>query len=89
LNKIEYAIQKALGLIYDWDVYVMFIEDNFYTIYRVEAPTKKEALRIGYEKIRASGRKIKQTRNNYRGDIFTIGPNPIQKMANAKHAKTS
>jgi hypothetical protein len=96
MDKTEKEVQKALGLIHKWDVYVRFQKDSFYTIYEIEATTKKEAREIVYEKIRALGCKIKKIPNlricrniQRRGDdIFVIGPNsnPDDRMEGAQYA---
>lgn len=71
MNETEYKVQKALGLIYKWEVYVRFQKDPFYTIYEVDAPTQNIALALGHEIILKQGCKIRK-RKNGTFDLFTI-----------------
>lgn len=63
MNKAEYEVQKALGLMHEWDVFARFQKDSFYTVYEVEAPTKDIALALGYEIILKQGCKISRQVN--------------------------
>jgi len=88
MTKKEREIQKALGLMHKWDIYVKFKGDSFYTIYIVNAPTKNAALTEGCAIIFKQGRKIHKRRNyNFQPDIFVNGPDPAEIMFGAKHAK--
>lgn len=87
MNKTEYRVQKALGLIYNWDIYVRFQKDSFYTIYQIEAPTKDIALALGYEIIFKQTCKIRKQKSGA-FDIFAVNiSTDAVRMEGAKVAK--